>query len=173
VREIADRARIEVFMAALAREATADVSVFLVGGTSAVLLGWRDSTMDVDLAMRPENDGMLRAIPLLKERLRLNVEFASPDLFIPVPAGWEARSAFVTRIGRVTFYHFDLYAQALAKVERGHTRDLADVRAMVERGLVDPREARAYFERLEPELYRFPALDAASFRAAVNAAFSG
>ena len=73
-------------MTALAREATADVNVFLVGGTSAVLLGWRDSTMDVDLAVRPENDAMLRAIPHLKERLHLNVEFASPDLFIPVPA---------------------------------------------------------------------------------------
>ena len=158
-------------MTALAREATADVNVFLVGGTSAVLLGWRDSTMDVDLAVRPENDAMLRAIPHLKERLHLNVEFASPDLFIPVPDGWESRSTFVARIGRVTFYHFDMYAQALAKVERGHTRDVADVRAMVERGLIDPHEARAYFARLEPDLYRFPALDARSFRRAVNDAF--
>lgn len=62
-------------------------------------------------------------------------------------------------------------AQALAKVERGHTRDRADVRAMVERGLVDPHEARAYFARLEPDQYRFPARDAPSFRRAVNDAF--
>ena len=39
----------------------------------------------------------------------------------------------------MTFRHYDLYAQALAKVERGHARDLADVEAMLERGLVDPR----------------------------------
>jgi hypothetical protein len=37
--------------------------------------------MAVDLVMRPESDALLRAIPLLKERLRLNVELASPDRF--------------------------------------------------------------------------------------------
>ena len=158
-------------MTALAREATADVNVCLVGRTSAVLLGWRDSTVDVDLAMRSETDAMLRAIPQLNERLHLNVAFASPDLFISLPDEWEARSAFVTKIGRVAHYHVDVYAPALAKVERGHACDVADVRAMVEPGLVDPREARAYFARLEPDLYVFPALDAPSFRRAVNDAF--
>jgi hypothetical protein len=49
-----------------------------VGGTSAVLVGWRASTIDVDLVMRPESDAMLRAIPMLKEQLQLNVELASP-----------------------------------------------------------------------------------------------
>jgi len=34
--------------------------------------------MAVDLVMRPESDALLRAIPLLKERLRLNVELALP-----------------------------------------------------------------------------------------------
>ena len=52
MREVADRARIEAFMTALAREATADVNVFHVGGTPAVLLGWRDTMMDLDLAVR-------------------------------------------------------------------------------------------------------------------------
>ncbi len=87
--EIADRARIEAFLHAFAREATTDTHVYLVGGTSAVLIGWCESTVDVDLAMRPESDAMLRAIAHLKERLRLNVEAASPDQFIPVPPGRE------------------------------------------------------------------------------------
>ncbi len=51
MREVADRARIEAFMTALAREATADVNVFHVVGTTAVLLGWRDTLMDLDLAV--------------------------------------------------------------------------------------------------------------------------
>ena len=127
MREVADRERIAAFMTALARHATADAEVFLVGGTSAVLVGWRATTIDVDLVMRPESDAMLRAIPQLKEQLQLNVELASPDLFIPVPSGWEQRSPMVMRIGRVTFRHFDFVAQALAKIERGHARDLADV----------------------------------------------
>lgn len=171
MREIADRSRIEAFMTALARHATADVDVFLVGGTSAVLVGWRSSTVDIDLVMRPESDAMLRAIPELKERLRLNVELASPDLFIPVPPGWEQRSPIVARVGRVTFRHFDFVAQALAKIERGHSRDVADVQAMFARGLISAADVRAQFALVEPELFRFPSIDPPSFRRAVDLIF--
>lgn len=171
MREVANRARIEAFLSALAREATDETEVFLVGGTSAVLVGWRASTIDMDIVMRPESDAMLRAIPLLKERLRVNVELASPDLFIPVPPGWEQRSPVFTKIGRVTFRHYDFCAQALAKIERGHTRDLADVQAMIEHGLISGPEVRAMFARMEPELYRFPAIDPPSFRHAVETVF--
>ena len=156
-------------MVALARHATSDVDVYLVGGTTAVLVGWRPATIDIDLVIRPESDALLRAIPELKERLHLNVEFASPDLFIPLPAGWEQRSPIVTRIGRVTFRHFDLVAQALAKIERGHARDMVDVQAMLARGLITASDVRAQFARIESELYRFPAIDPPSFRCAVDA----
>lgn len=168
MRDVATRERIDAFLHALAREATSDTDVFLVGGTSAVVIGWRDSTMDIDLVMRPESDAMLRAIPVLKERLKLNVELASPDQFIPVPRGWEDRSPFVARIGRVTVRHYDFVAQALSKIERGHTRDLLDVRAMLERGLVTGGSLRALFTEIEPDLYRFPAIDPPSFRKALQ-----
>ena len=62
---------------------------------------------------------MFRAIPHIKESLQLNVELASPVDFIPVKAGWQDRSPFVAQEGRASFHHFDPYAQALAKVERG------------------------------------------------------
>ena len=108
----------------------------------------------------------------MREPVAVNVELASPLDFVPVPPGWEDRSPLAARVGRVAFHHFDPYAQAIAKVERGHRRDLDDVRAMVVAlGLVDPARARAYFARVEPELYRFPAVDPPSFRAAVDAAF--
>lgn len=171
MREVADRDRIESFLSALAREATRDVSVFLVGGTSAVLVGWRSSTMDIDLAMRPETDALLRAIPALKERLRVNVELASPDQFIPVPAGWESRSPLVATIGKLTVRHFDFSAQALSKIERGHSRDLADVEAMQALGLIDAATVRAQFASMEDQLYRFPAIDPATFRRSVDAVF--
>jgi hypothetical protein len=158
-------------MTALADEATSDTDVFLVGGTCAVLVGWRASTVDVDLVMRPESDAMLRAIPRLKERLELNVELASPDQFIPVYPGWEVRSPVIRRIGRVTYRHYDFCAQALAKIERGHPRDLADVEAMLSRGLITSADVRAQFAQIEPDLYRFPAVDARSFRQAVDAMF--
>ena len=173
MRELADRERIERFMEALGREARARVRVYLVGGTTAVLMGWRASTVDVDLVMRPEDDTLLRAIPALKSSLKINVELKSPADFIPVPPGWEERSEFVRDVQRVAFYHFDLYAQALAKVERGHRQDLEDVHAMIDLGLVDPARAVEYFGRIEPDLYRFPAIDPPGFRRAVEEMFGG
>ena len=109
-------------------------------------------------------------IPRLKEELNLNVELAAPSDFIPLPAGWEGRSPLIRRVGKVAFHHFDPVAQALAKIERGHDQDLQDVREMIARGLVDPGEALAQFDAIEPELYRFPAIDPASFREAVEEA---
>lgn len=173
MREPADRGRIDRLMEAFGRAARSDVRTYLVGGATAVLFGWRPTTIDVDLVLRPEDDALLRAIPQMKEALHVNVELASPLDFIPVPAGWEDRGIYVAQRGRVAFYHFDLYAQALAKAERGHRQDLADVREMVARGLVEPRRALEYFARIEPELYRFPAIDPPAFRAAVLELFGG
>lgn len=158
-------------MEAFADAAEHDVRIYLVGGTTAVLIGWRSSTVDVDFVMRPDDDAIFRSIPRLKDALQINVETASPLDFIPVPAGWEDRGLFIERLKRVEYYHFDLYAQALSKVERGHRQDLEDVRAMIERGLIDAVEARTYFARMEPLLYRFPAIDAPSFRRAMDKTF--
>lgn len=172
MRAAADRDRIRRLMEAFGRAAGGAVQVHLVGGTTAVLMGWRATTVDVDFVMRPDDDALLRALPALKESLQINLEIASPAHFIPVPGGWEERGTFISRAGRVTFYHFDLYAQALAKVERGHQQDLLDVREMLGRKLIDPRRALEYFDGIEPELYRFPAIDAPSFRRAVEATFT-
>lgn len=171
MRALADADRIRQFMQALTQDAREDGRVYFTGGATAVLYGWRGSTIDLDIKLVPEQDALLRAIPRLKEKLQLNVELASPADFIPVPPGWEDRSPFIERIGRLSFHHFDPYAQALAKVERGHTLDLADVREMVARALVDPARAQEYFRRVEGDLYRYPAIDPPGFRRAVEAAF--
>jgi hypothetical protein len=101
--------------------------------------------------------------------LDVNIELASPGDFIPLPAGWEGRSPLITRRHHVAFHHFDFYSQALAKLERGHRQDTADVSAMVERNLVEPIRMQRYFDEIEPELYRFPAIHPPAFRAAVAA----
>jgi hypothetical protein len=172
MRELADAERIGRFMRALGRAADAEGVCYLTGGATAVLLGWRNSTIDVDIQLVPESDPLLRAIQRLKEELQLNVELASPDDFIPVPAGWEGRAIFAAREGKLTFSHFDPYSQALAKLERGHQQDLDDVGAMVEYGLVDPSRALRYFDEIEPDLFRFPAIDPRAFRERVEGAFS-
>ena len=168
MREVADADRIRRVMRHLGLAADVDTRVYFTGGATAVLLGWRRTTIDIDIRIVPENDRLLRAIPMLKEQLRINVELASPADFIPVPPGWEDRSLFIASEGKIAFYHFDPYAQALAKVERSHTQDLEDVHALIQMGLVDRRRALEYFQRIEPELYRYPAIDPRSFRRAVE-----
>jgi uncharacterized nucleotidyltransferase DUF6036 len=168
VRRLVDAERLRNLMRALGASAPEDGVCYLAGGATAVLLGWRETTIDADVRFVPEQDAVLRSIPELKERLELNVELAWPGDFLPLPPGWEERSLLVGREGRLTFRHVDLYAQALAKLERGHRRDMADVRAMLDRDLVDRSMLRELFEAIEPELYRFPAIDPASFRTAVE-----
>jgi hypothetical protein len=171
MRELADEVHIEQFMRALGRAATVEGRVYLTGGATAVLHGWRASTIDVDIKVIPDRDEILREIPKLKEDLNLNVELAAPSDFIPVPTGWEERSPLIRREGKISFHHFDPVAQALAKAERGHEQDLRDVEEMIASGLVDPADALAQFESIEPELYRFPAIDPASFRRSVEELF--
>lgn len=115
-------------MRALGARTTTETTCYLTGGASAVLGGWRETTIDVDVLFAPENDELLRAIP---------------------------------------------DAQALAKLERGHDRDLSDVAAMLSLELVDPRRLRAHFAEVEPHLYRFPAVDPSAFRSAVEQATDG
>jgi hypothetical protein len=167
MRELADAGRIRSFMQALGRVATSPGRVLFTGGATAVLLGWRETTIDIDIKLVPDQDTILRAIPALKESLHINVELASPDDFIPVREGWTDRSPFVAQEGRLTFHHFELVAQALAKIERGHAQDRADVCAMLERGLVSAQRLRAEFRAIEPQLYRYPAIDPAAFARAV------
>lgn len=130
-------------------------------------VGWRQSTIDVDVRIEPEDEGALRALPRLKVDLDTNVELASPLDFLPALPGWRDRSPFVATVGRLTVRHFDPYSQALAKLARAFEQDVADVKAMVALGMVDPVELLGLFEAIAEELYRFPAIDAASLRASV------
>jgi hypothetical protein len=159
--------RLEQFMTAFARGVKSPTRVYLVGGASAVLFGWRESTIDIDLKLISETD-VLRTIPEIKEALQVNVELASPDDFIPALPGWELRSSFIKRVGQVDYFHYDFYSQALAKLERGHELDKADVREMIERRLVATKKLRSLFVEIEPNLYKYPAIDPATFRRAVE-----
>jgi hypothetical protein len=87
-----------------------------------------------------------------------------------MPAGWEERSLLAEQGGRLASYHFDPYAQAVAKLKRDHARDRDHVRALIRSGLVDPQRLHGYFEEIEPLLYRFPAIDRPAFRERVEQA---
>ena len=173
MRRLAEADRIRRFMRLLGAAARKEASAYFTGGASAVLMGWRAATIDVDVAFVPDSDDLLRALPDLKEQLELNVELASPSDFLPELPGWKERSVFVAREGKVSFFHYDFYAQALAKIERGHAQDRLDVRSMLDAGLVVPITLRELLDAIVPELYRYPAVDPAALRRAVVEALTG
>jgi hypothetical protein len=159
-----DADRVRALARELARVTRTPVRLYLTGGSTAVLEGWRDTTIDVDLCFEPEADELLRALPSIKERLAINIELVSPPDFIPQLPGWRERSPVVLREGPIEVRHFDLYSQALSKIERGFQQDLDDVRTMIVRGLVDPSRLQELYRAIEPELYRYPAIDPDAFR---------
>lgn len=168
MRRLATGERIRRFLHALGTATRDPTTLYLTGGATAVFLGWRETTIDVDIKLVPDRGELLRAIRDLKDELQINVELASPDLFIPVRDDWQEASPWETTEGLLTIRHFDLRAQALAKVERGHQRDLADVAAMLERELVSATALWKYLGAIEPQLYRYPAIDPPSLRRALE-----
>ncbi len=171
-RSLVNIERLQAFLERFGRECRGPGTVFVVGGGSAILHGWRNTTVDVDLKLDPEPAGAFELIARLKDELSINVELASPDHFIPAAAGWRERSTFIARYGKVDFFHFDFYSQALAKIERGSERDLSDVRAMVAARVVNLDKLREVFEGIQPQLVRYPGIDASAFQAKFEAAAS-
>ena len=168
MRTTSDATKITRLMQGLGRLARGPGRVYLVGGASAVTLGWRAATIDADLKLDPEPEGIFEAISKLKEELDMNVELAAPDDFIPPVPGWRQRSSFIARHGQVDFFHYDFYGQALAKIERGHAMDLEDVRQMIGRGLIDKEDLARRFDAIASDIVRYPAIEPDAFRAKVE-----
>lgn len=163
MRALTNALKVRQLMAVIGQQASGPGRVYLTGGATAVLIGWRDTTVDVDCKLDPEPAGVFEAISRLKDALDINVELASPDQFVPAVPGWRERSVLIGTFGKVEFFHYDPIGQALAKLERGHSRDLADVRAMIARGLVTKDKLWDAFESIRPELIRYPSVDETAF----------
>jgi hypothetical protein len=165
-----DRVRLTALAEALGAAADQRTIVYLTGGATALLEGWRDSTVDVDMRFDPDNDTLMRLLPRLKEQLQINIELASPPDFIPELPGWRERSPVVFETGNVQVRNFDPYSQALSKIERGFSQDLKDVNDMLRTGLVEADRLRELYGQIELELYRYPAIEPAAFRSKMQAA---
>jgi hypothetical protein len=162
-----DLAKLKSFMLALGEQVRGGGRIYFTGGATAVLHGWRPMTIDIDLKPDPEPPGLFEALAALKDQLDINVELASPDQFIPPVPGWRERSLFIAKHGPVEFFHYDPYGQALAKLQRRHDRDLRDVDSLCRAGLIHKELLREMFSLIKPQLIRYPAVDPASFEAAV------
>lgn len=161
-------------MSELARAAPRHESfrVYVVGGGTAVLAGWRSATIDADLCA--DRDEVFRDIQGIKERLRLNIEFARPEDFVPALEGSAERHRFIERVGRIDFYHYDPYAQLLSKVVRGFRKDLLDAERFIESGWVDAQRFRDLVVAIPDSAYaRYPNLSRESVLDAVGAFLAG
>lgn len=168
MRKTLDKVLLDEVLKELGRLARGPGKVYLTGGACALIYGWRESTVDLDLRLDPEPRGVFEGIRTLKQCMDVNIELASPSDFIPEVPGWRERSVFISTHGQVSFFHYDFYAQALAKLERGHGRDLHDVEKMCADGLVERQALLDYFEQIAPNLMRYPALDEDGFRGRVE-----
>lgn len=163
-----DSQKIERLMQVLGREAQGSGCIYFTGGASALLIGWRSSTVDINIRLDPEPAGIFGAIAKIKQELNINIELASPQDFLPTIPGWRDRSIFIGKYGQISFYHYDFIAQALSKISRGFERDIKDVQAMYEQKLFSLEELRNSFEIIAPELIRFPSLNPDALRSRVE-----
>lgn len=168
VRNGLDETKLRAFIQEVGNRAQGPGRVYLVGGATALLLGIREQTVDVDIKLDPEPKAIFEGIAAIKTRLAINVELASPDLFLPPLPGWQDRSEFIVRSGPVDFYHYDFYAQTLAKLLRGYRQDRDDALAFVARGKVDPVRLWTLFEAIREGLIRYPAIDPMAFQERVR-----
>ena len=167
------RGALRELMEELARTAPArkPFRVYVVGGGTAVLAGWRAATIDADLYS--EHDEVFRDVQGIKERLQLNIEFARPEQFVPPLAGSADRHVFIDRVGDIDFYHYDPYAQLLSKIVRGFKKDLLDAEQFVESGMVDPHRFRELVEETPDSAYvKYPNLSSEAVLAAVHEVLS-
>ena len=159
---------LHAFMEKLAKAAQSAGKIYFTGGATALLLGFREQTLDLDVKLDPEPKGAFEAIARLKNELDLNIELASPDNFIPPGPNWRSHSRHIATIGQLEFFHYDFVLQALSKLERGYTQDLDDVANLLRHGLVTPAELRARFNEIAPDLIRYPALDPQQFKSKID-----
>ncbi len=145
--------------------------LFLVGGGTAVYLGWRRASIDVDFFS--EQEALFVNIQEIKERLNVNVELARPEDFVPPLAGSEDRHVFIERVGPISLYHYDPYAQLLSKVVRGFQRDMEDARAFLSRGMVEGERFRSLVRDIPDSAYaKYPRLSRRGVESAVDAFLS-
>jgi hypothetical protein len=168
MRKVITRERLDSLMKELARDAPrrSMYRVYFVGGGTAVYLGWRRSSIDVDLCAN--QDGVFRNIQNIKESLNINIEFARPEDFVPPLKGSADRHVFIDTIRKVSFYHYDPYAQLLSKVVRGFQRDLEDARKFIESGMVDVTKFRSLVAAIPDSRYaKYPSLSRSGIENAV------
>ena len=140
---------------------------YLTGGATALLYGFREGTIDIDIA--GDMDELFSIIPRLKEGLQINIEMAKPTDFIPSLPGEKDRHITIGAFGKAMFMHFDPYSQVFSKIVRAHETDIADAKALVDAELVDPLTLYKMVKKIpDSNFEKYPRLTRAAVEAAVE-----
>jgi len=152
------KADIEKFLEALGKSFRKPGRLYLAGGAALVHIGLRPgSTMDIDVAIEAsDEDEMVTAIRKLVEKMQINVKFASPGDFIPLPTQWTAQARYVGRYGSIDVFYFDFYSLALSKISRGNDRDLIDVQLLLQQKLITLEELDTAYNEVLPRMGKRP-----------------
>ena len=158
-----DAHELEIFLQRLGQCFRHPATLYLVGGSSLLLAAGKTSTFDIDLQFTTDDQHhaeFIRCLRTVSRELGVPVELASPEQFIPLPAGFQDRRRYVRRYGSLDVFHFDFYSIALAKIHRGNEKDFDDVVRMIRAELVDQSALAAYLEQILPEYeYYQPSAD--------------
>jgi hypothetical protein len=149
-----DKTAIESFLQQLGRTIRKPGRLYLVGGAALVHAGIRPGfTEEIDIQVSGANEGeLIVAIQKLIQQMQINVEFASPADFMPLPSEWKMHAHYVGRYGEVDVFYFDFYSIALSKIERGNNRDIADVKLLVQQGIINLDELDTAYREVLAQL---------------------
>ncbi len=162
-----DKKAIESFLQQLGRTFRKQGRLYLVGGAALVHAGIRSGfTQDIDIQVGETNeDDLIITLQQLAKQMQINIKFASPSDFIPVPSQWEMNTRYVGRYGSIDVFYFDFYSIALSKIERGSANDINDVMLLVQQGIIEleeldnaynevlPRVGKRPYNRLDPQKF--------------------
>jgi hypothetical protein len=89
------------------------------------------STLDIDVVIEAsDEDEMITAIRRLVEQMQINVEFASPADFIPIPSQWAAHAKYIGRYGKIDAFYFDKLQPALLRATNDQPLSVAQKRKL-------------------------------------------
>lgn len=159
MREPLDKTRLLQVLEALGKGLKESGNIYLTGGASALIEGWREMTIDLDLSSDPEPLGFYEAIAQVKNELSANIELAAPSHFAPALPHWRSRSLYIETYGKADFYHYDFYSQAFVKIIRNHTRDRHDVCQMLSHQKVEVSKLLEMAVSVENDFLKYPRLD--------------
>ena len=158
MRQRVTRTEIEQFLKDIGKNVHQPGRVYLAGGAALVHMGIRSgSTLDIDVAIEAaDEDELIMAIRHIVQQRQINVEFASPGDFIPLPSQWMSQAKYVGRYGSVDVFYFDFYSLALSKISRGSDRDLIDVKLLLQHKLITLDELDTAYQEILPRMGKRP-----------------